>query len=164
MPAAPAPASAVPATAGGDALRSITETLLSGTTFFGSAGSILVAAVTSAIDSSAATATLEGGPTTLVGAWTSPIILGGEAERSMIVTVSGAGFCGTVLTPSTSTALLSLADTASCAKAPDDRIGRARSASTLDRWDVMMSSPGSDSICRVAAAPSRGRTCNRQIN
>ena len=46
-----------------------------------------------------------GGPTTLEGALSSPTTLGGEAPRSMRVTVSSAGFGGTVLTPLTSTAL-----------------------------------------------------------
>src|SRR5262249_30198293 len=90
-PAAPAPASRVAITAGGDAFRSMTESLLSGTVFLGSAGSSLVAAVTSATDSSGATATLSGGPTTLAGALISWIALGGEAARSMIVTLSAGG-------------------------------------------------------------------------
>src|SRR5262245_48059286 len=78
-PAAPNPASTVATTVGGDALRSITLTLLSGTTFLGSLGSIFVAAVTRARASSGATATLEGGPTTLVGTLSSARTLGGEA-------------------------------------------------------------------------------------
>jgi hypothetical protein len=54
-------------TAGGEALRSMTLSLLSGTVFLGSAGSILVDATTSAMLSSGAMATLCGGPTTEVG-------------------------------------------------------------------------------------------------
>ena len=42
----------------------------------------------------------------------------GDVPRSMIATVSWAGFGGTVLAPLTSTALASLADRASCAAAP----------------------------------------------
>jgi hypothetical protein len=133
IPAAPAPASTVPTTLGGEVFRSMIETLLSGTTFFGSAGSILVAAVTSATDSSGATATLEGGPTTLVGALISATIFGGDVPRSMIVTASGAGFCTTVFTPSISTALLSLAETAICAMDSTVQMGRARSARALTR-------------------------------
>ena len=76
-PVAPNPISRVWVTAGGLALKSITESLLSGCTFFGSAGSIFIAPVTNAKLSSRETATLFGGPTTLVGAFTSPITLGG---------------------------------------------------------------------------------------
>src|SRR5262245_49051127 len=104
-------------TAGGFALRSITESLLSGTAFFGSAGSTLKAPVTSAKLSSADTATLCGGPTTLAGAFTSPINFGGETPRSMMLTVSAAGLSGTTFTPLTSTALLSFAETRTCAAA-----------------------------------------------
>ena len=68
MPVTPAPACSVAITAGGLALRSITETLSSGAVFFGSAGSTFIAAVTSAKDSSFDTATLCGTPTTLLGA------------------------------------------------------------------------------------------------
>src|SRR5262249_28740760 len=76
------------ATLGGDALRSITVSLSSGTVFFGSAGSILDAPVTSAKLSSRAIATLAGGPITLVGAAISAMTLGGVALRSMTVTES----------------------------------------------------------------------------
>src|SRR5215510_4471896 len=127
-PAAPAPASSVAITAGGDAFRSMTESLLSGTVFLGSAGSSLVAAVTSAIDSSGATATLSGGPTTLAGALISWIALGGEAPRSMIVTLSAGGLAGTALTPSIRTALPSLAERASSAAAVNDSSGSVRNA------------------------------------
>src|SRR5918997_6765366 len=123
-PAAPAPASMVVTSAGGDALRSMMETLLSGAVFFGSAGSTLVAAVTIAIDSSDATATLDGGPTTLVGTLSSTVV-SGDTLRSMIVTVSGGGFAGTVLTPSTRTALPSFADTTICAEALNANSGNA---------------------------------------
>ena len=79
-------------TAGGEALRSMTLSLLSGTVFLGSDGSILVEAATRAMLSSGATATLCGGPTTEPGALTWPTTLGGETPRSTIVTLSGAGF------------------------------------------------------------------------
>src|SRR5262249_28695055 len=142
-PAAPAPASNVVMTAGGDAFRSMTESLLSGTVFLGSAGSSLVAAVTSAIDSSGAIATLNGGPTTLAGALISWSTLGGDAARSMIVTLSAGGLAGTMLLPSTRTALPSLAEIASWAAAVNDSSGRVRNAAATprpDRRHVMMSS------------------------
>ena len=60
-PEGPLPACSVLSTAGGDDFRSMTVTVSSGIVFVGSAGSILVDAVTSAIDSSGATATLCGG-------------------------------------------------------------------------------------------------------
>src|SRR5262245_39635208 len=104
-------------TAGGDTLRSITLTVLSAIVLVGSAGSIFVAAVTSAIAPSGATATLEGGPMIEVGARTSPSTFGRAPPRSRIVTVSGAGLRTTVWTPSISVSLLSLAETAICAKA-----------------------------------------------
>src|SRR5262245_10134358 len=110
-PAAPSPASSVATTAGGLALRSITDSLLSGMAFFGSAGSTLKAPVTRAKLSSRDTATLCGGPTTLAGALTSPISRGGETPMSMMLTLSAAGFSGTIFTPLTSTALLSFAET-----------------------------------------------------
>jgi hypothetical protein len=87
--------------------------LSSGTTFFGSVGSIFDAPVTSAKLSSRAIATLEGGPTTLVGTGISATTLGGVEPRSMTATESGGGLAGTVLTPSTSTAFPSLAESAS---------------------------------------------------
>src|SRR5262249_53361949 len=79
-----------------------------------------------AIDSSGAIATFCGGPTTLDGALSSPITLGGETPRSMMVTVSSAGFGGNVFTPLTSTALASLAETASCAAASEGNNGTIR--------------------------------------
>ena len=109
MPATPAPASSVAITRGGEACKSITDTLLSGTCF---APSSRVAAVTSAIDSSGATATESGGPNTLEGALISATSRGGDARRSMIATVSGAAFVATFTTPASSTALLSFAETA----------------------------------------------------
>src|SRR5262249_45339421 len=81
----------------------------------GSAASSFMLEDMGAIDSSGAIATFCGGPTTLDGALSSPITLGGETPRSIMVTVSSAGFGGTVFTPLTSTALASLAETASCA-------------------------------------------------
>ena len=68
-------------------------------------GESFVAEVTSASDASGVIATETGGPTTLVGALTSAITVGGLVLRSMIVTVSGVGFGGTVFTPLTSRAL-----------------------------------------------------------
>src|SRR5262249_48915125 len=138
------------------ALRSISVTLLSGTTFFGSAGSILVAALTRAMDSSCATATLDGGPTTLAGALTLPIIFGGELFRSMIVTESGGGFCTTVVAPPASAAWLSLADRASCATAETESNGRVRSASVLPRGRrLMISSPARIAFSRGHRAEPR---------
>src|SRR2546430_574809 len=90
-PAAPLPACNCAETLGGEALRSITESLSSGTVFFGSAGSILDAAVTSAKLSSRATATLSGGPATLGRAPIPPTPLGGFAFTSMAVTLGFAG-------------------------------------------------------------------------
>ena len=101
---------------------------LSGTVFFGSAGSSFMLALMSASDSSGVIATFCGGPTTLDGALSSPTILGGETFRSMSVTVSSAGLAGTVFTPLTSTALWSFEEMASCAAAPDASSGRATSA------------------------------------
>src|SRR5262249_45026303 len=75
-PAAPLPACNCAETLGGEALRSITESLSSGTVFFGSAGSILDAAVTSAKLSSRATATLSGGAVPLGRGPLSPAPLG----------------------------------------------------------------------------------------
>src|SRR5437016_11330955 len=112
-PAAPLPACSCAETLGGDALRSITESLSSGAVFLGSAGSSLVAPVTSAKLSSRATATLKGGPTTLAGAWISATTLGGVALRSMTATESADGLVGTELTPSIRTAFPSLAESAS---------------------------------------------------
>src|SRR5262249_52380907 len=98
-------------TAGGLALRSITESLLSGIAFFGSAGSTLKAPVTNATLSSRDMATLCGGPTTLAGALSSPMSFGGETLMSMMFTLSAAGLSGTKFMPLTSTALLSFAET-----------------------------------------------------
>src|SRR5713226_10512885 len=75
--------------------------------------------------SSLDTATLCGGPTTLVGAFNSAITFGGFAARSMMVTVSDAGLSATVATPLTRTALLSFADTAICAEAATFSSGKA---------------------------------------
>src|SRR5512133_2687028 len=128
-PAAPLPACTCAEILGGEALRSITESLSSGTVFFGSAGSTLDAAVTSAKLSSRATATLSGGPITLAGTSISATTLGGFALRSMSVTVSRGGLAGTEYTPSMRTALPSLAETASWPLAPDDSESMAASES-----------------------------------
>src|SRR5262245_27518775 len=154
-PAAPLPACSCAEILGGDALRSITESLSSGTVFFGSAGSTLDAPVTSAKLSSRATATLKGGPTTLAGAWISATTLGGVALRSMTGTVSGGGLAGTDFTPSTRTALPSLAESASWPLAPDDAEIKATSESipTQAVWRCMRTSQlrGSSCSCERAA-------------
>src|SRR5947209_13569798 len=93
MPAALLPASSVVMTAGGDAFRSMTDTRVSGTVLVGSLGSTLLDEPTSARLSSGVRATLRGGPTTLPGGAISATTRGGEALRSMIVTVSGRGLC-----------------------------------------------------------------------
>ena len=67
-PVTPGPACRVCVTAGGLALRSMTEMRSSGAVFFGSAGSTFMAEVTIAKLSSFETATLCGTPTTLLGA------------------------------------------------------------------------------------------------
>src|SRR3954464_11292818 len=99
----------------------MTVTLLSGTRRFGSAGSSLLDAVTSAIDSSRVIATLWGGPTTLVGAWTSPTTFGGLTLRSRTVIVSGTGLSEPTVVLLTSAVWPSLAETASCAPAAFDK-------------------------------------------
>ena len=81
-PAAPAPAWSVLITRGGVALRSTTDTLLSGICLVLSAGSICIAEVTRARPSSGVMATLRGGPTTLVGTGISATTLGAGALRS----------------------------------------------------------------------------------
>src|SRR6266508_4388306 len=163
-PAAPLPAWCCASTLGGEALRSITVSLSSGTSFFGSAGSSLVAEVTNAKLSSRAIATLDGGPTTLVGAGTSATILGGVALRSITVTESGAGLAGTTFTPSTRTAFPSLAESASWAPVPDDSDSNAASAvaPTTGIWQCMMILPYPDGSCsRTRRARVR---CPRHYN
>src|SRR5262249_32750488 len=115
IPLGPRPASSVAITAGGLALRSMTESRLSGTCFFGSAGSSFWVAATSAKDSSGATATFCGGPVTLDGAFSSAMILGGETPRLIMVTVSSTGGGGTETVPLLRTTLPSVEDTAICA-------------------------------------------------
>ena len=79
--------------------------LSSGTSFFGSFGSSLVAAVTSAKLSSRAIATLDGGPTTLAGTGISTTTLGGVAlEIDDRDQSRAAGLASNVFTPSSSTA------------------------------------------------------------
>src|SRR6185503_11756404 len=77
-PEGPRPTRNVVRTAGGVDCRSMTVTASSGTVRAGLPGSILVDEVTSAIDSSGATATLCGGLAQLPGANTSPTTRGGE--------------------------------------------------------------------------------------
>ena len=104
-------------------------------------GSSRVDEATSAIDSSGAIATLCGGPTTELGARTSPMVLGGDTERSMIVTVSGGGFGTTVVTPSTSVAFESFADTTSCASPTPAVSGQRTTAIPIVRNTCIVRSP-----------------------
>jgi len=159
-PAAPPPASRVWVTAGGLAFRSITESLSSGTSFFGSAGSTFIAPVTSAKDSSFDTATLCGGPTTLVGAFTSPRIFRGDTPMSTIVTVSGPGLAGTVFWPSTSAILPSLADTAiwACAAEPNrGRVSADASAVPRMRLPIMCVASRARIVVASCGAPGTRR-------
>ncbi len=114
-PAGDKPVSSVAMILGGEALRSITDILLSGIDLVASLGSIFIADVTSARPSSGVIATETGGPTTLAGTSISATILGGDCDRSITAIVSASGVLATSLTPFTRTALPSLADTASCA-------------------------------------------------
>ncbi|MEY9553177.1 hypothetical protein ABIF67_007242 [Bradyrhizobium japonicum] len=110
-PAAPGPACNVASTFGGVDLRSITESLSSGTVLVVSAGSSFIAPVTSASEPSGAIATLGGGPTTLAGAGTSPKSFSAPSVRSMTLTVSGSGCLRTTALPFSSIILPSLAVT-----------------------------------------------------
>src|SRR6266849_5085963 len=71
-----------------------------------------MAEVTSARLSSGVSATLSGGPITLLGASSSAMTLGFDDLRSMMLTVSAGGLATTVFTPFMRTSLLSFADTA----------------------------------------------------
>src|SRR5213083_3212192 len=150
MPAALLPASSVVMTAGGDAFRSMTDTRVSGTVLVGSLGSTLLDEPTSARLSSGVRATLRGGPTTLPGAAISATNRGGEALRSMIVTVSGRGF-GTIFTvPLSSMTLLSFDVTASCAGAEVASASTANSTRTKTRrWAFMSHLPWSRAGART---------------
>ena len=97
------------------------------TVLVASRGSSFALDVTSAIDSSGAIATLCGGADQPPGASSSAITRGAAPERSRIVTVSALGFAGTVLTPSTQTALLSLDETAICVRPSSPAHTTARS-------------------------------------
>src|SRR5438105_7296432 len=108
-PAAPAPTLTVWITLGGAACRSITLSTLSDTS---ASFTARLPEVTSAKDSSGATATATGGPMTVVGAWTSATSRGAGPRRSITATVSGGGSVSTFTTPLSSTALPSLADSA----------------------------------------------------
>ena len=123
MPFGNRPASSVLMTAGGEDLRSMTEILLSCVVFVGSAGFTLSELDNSAMDSSGVTATICGGPDQLDGAFSSAMILGGRALRSMSVTVSGGALGTMTWTPSTMISVVSLAETAICA-----RTGSAKSS------------------------------------
>jgi hypothetical protein len=83
----------------------------------GSVADNLRAEVTSAIDSSGATAMLAGGPITLVGASIDATRRGGDTDMSINDTVSGNGLAGTICAPATRTCLPSLAETAIWAEA-----------------------------------------------
>ena len=102
----------------------------------GLAGSTFADPATSASDSSGVTATLCGGADHPPGAFSSATMRGGETSRSMIDTVSGFGLGGTVLTPSTSTALLSFEDTAIWARAMPGAaaMATAETAATQVNW------------------------------
>src|SRR4029077_15613027 len=76
--------------------------------------------------------TLWGGLAQLPGAFTSPRSLGGDAPRSMTLTVSGGAFRTTVLTPSTFSTLLSLEETASCASAGPERRTAAENIAVVE--------------------------------
>src|SRR5262249_26131814 len=160
-PAAPCPACNCAETLGGEALRSITVSLSSGTVFFGSAGSILDAPVTCVKVSSRAIATLEGGASTLTGPATSALILGGVALRSITVTESARGLAGAALTPSMRTVLPSLAESASSPLAPDDRDINAASESAPPPpiWRCMRTSRCADRY-GLANAPRTRPHCD----
>src|SRR5262245_52359070 len=118
-----------------------------------------MAGVTRARPSSGGRATLRGGPTTLAGTGISARTLGADAPRSMMVTVSGAGFCTTVATPLTRTSLLSFADTAIWARAgvaaaiADDSAATAARVRTADLRITSRRIIG-DLLVNVKAAPA----------
>ena len=169
-PAAPIPASRTPITFGGRVVRSITDMRLSGTVLVGSPGASFVADVTSASDASGVIATESGGPTTLVGAFTSAMTVGGLVLRSMTVTVSGVGFGGTWFTPLTSWALWSFADTAIWAAA-GTASAAARQPAAMATGRIFFSCLGwfvgrggfyaVARITRPPAAPTRGAAPRR---
>ena len=94
----------------------MTEILLSCVVVVGSAGFTLSELDNSATDSSGVTATICGGPDQLEGAFSSPMIFGGRALKSMSVTVSGGALGIMTKTPSTRVSVVSLAETAICAR------------------------------------------------
>jgi hypothetical protein len=96
-------------------------------------------AVTSAIDSSGATATLKGGPTTLPGTSSSATTFGGQLFVSITVNVSGRGLFTTVAAPLTSSTLLSLVDSSSCACAAGTLIDTASAMTAVSRSGFMAS-------------------------
>src|SRR6185503_9597199 len=142
------PVSSVAMIRGGAALRSTTDIVLFGTRFVGSAGSSFSFAATSASDSSGETATLKGGPTTLPGTSSSATTFGGQALRSMTVSVSGGGLFTTVATPLTSVTLLSLVDSKSCPWAAGTRATTAGNEISATSRIVFMGPP---SECGPAA-------------
>ena len=119
----------------------------------------MLARVTSASDSSGETATLIGGPTTLVGTFSSATTFGGFAPRSMIVTVSGGGFATTLLVPLSSVALLSFAETTICASAPVQAQASAVAATAARMRGVM---EVSSVVVRCACAVKRGAGDSRR--
>ena len=90
----------------------MTVSLSSGICLVGSAGSICIELATNAMSSFGEIATFVGGPTTLFGISISASTLGGEALRSMKVTVSAGGLFCTSTLPLTSLTLASLAEIA----------------------------------------------------
>src|SRR5258708_27624107 len=95
---------------GGVALRSTPDIVLFGIRLVASLGSSFSLAVTSAIDSSGATATLNGGPTTLPRTASSATTFRGPLLVSITVNLSGRGFVPTGAAPLTGATLLSVGD------------------------------------------------------
>jgi hypothetical protein len=109
--------------------------------FVGSFGSSFSLAVTSASDSSGATATLNGGPTTLPGTSSSATTFGGHALMSMTESVSGGGLFTTVVVPLTRVTLLSLVDRSSCPWAVGTNATRVSSTTMPARRSGFMAPP-----------------------
>src|SRR5258708_36006521 len=103
---------------GGVALRSTTDIVLLGIRLVASLGSSFSLAVTSAIDSSGATATLNGGPTTPPRTAGSATTLRGPPLVSVTVNVSGGAFVTPVAAPLPEGPLLSLVASSARAGAP----------------------------------------------
>src|SRR5215471_11408539 len=144
--------------------RSITVSLSSGTCLVGSPASICIAPVTRAMSSLGDMATLIGGPTTLVGASISANTLGGDARRSMKVTVSAPPFCTSVL-PFTSLSLASLAEIAISASAGTAQPSpTSAAATTASNPSLIATSPerlGLQPTPRVPPAHTQGASTPR---